>query len=101
MSYDDSLLNKDILITYKDYMIKSLDFIEYWESKGVTMDAVLFLIRAVYRLLENCMIDESDDDHVHEHDIEEAHEALMKYQNCLNDLNAPVICIKLIWNTKI
>ena len=58
LAYDKKKVNKDLLITYHDYMIKSLDFIEYWETKGVNEEATLFLIRTIYRLIENAIPDE-------------------------------------------
>lgn len=56
-------------------MIKSLDFIEYWETRQVNEEGVLFLIRTIYRLIENAI----PDDDASEIEIEESQNLLREY----------------------
>jgi hypothetical protein len=94
----------ELQITFKDYMIKLLNFIEFWEQKGADIEATKFFIKVIYRLIENEIPPDEDEEEETEIDDEERKkmfERMKKHQDDLNELDAPVICIKLIWHATI
>ena len=43
-------------------MIKTLNFIEFWDSKNADEEATKFLIQTIYRLIENEMPEDKNEE---------------------------------------
>ncbi len=50
----NSLIKKsDLKIGFEDFIIKTLDFIEFWDQKNGDEKSVQFLIQAIHRIISN------------------------------------------------
>lgn len=76
---------KDLLITSDDILIKFLTFIEFWIQKKAGKHTVMFLIRALGKIMSNKKDDEKEK---------------VSRQDMFDRLNATKIITVLIWNEK-
>jgi len=89
---DSDLKNiKEFFISTEDMLLKFLNFLEFWIQKNTHKESVVFIIKALGRIIKNA---ENDDD-------EEKREKLMiERQDMFDRLNATRIFIALIWDEK-
>lgn len=74
---------KDLLLNSEDLLFKLLNFIEFWKQNHSQQKNVIFVIKAMYKILMQC---------------EDDGEELVERQVIFNKLNAVKIVMKLIWN---
>jgi len=76
---------REFFINTEDLLLKFLNFLEFWIQKKASKKSVIFLIKALSRIIKNVQDDE---------------EEMAERQQMLDRLNATRIFIVLIWDEK-
>jgi len=48
---EDTSQSQDLIISSEDLLIKLLTFLEFWKQKGAKLNASVFIIKAMYRII--------------------------------------------------
>lgn len=90
---------KDLYITSEDLLIKFFVFIEFWVQKKADKQLIIFLIKALGRIIKNLMPNENDEERT-EQENRDKKEDMVKKQDMLDRLSATKIIVVLIWNER-
>src|SRR4051794_23874123 len=76
---------REFFISGEDLFIKLMNYLQFWIQKKASKASVIFLVKALSRIIKNSMDDE---------------DAMIERQNMFDRLNTTKILMVLIWEEK-